>query len=397
MKFDALKILVLPSWYPDSSNDIDGSFFREQGIALAKRGVKVGVIHPRLRSLRRPATILTGPNGITIQNDEGVQTFRSHGMAWFPRMPRLSRWYWIRHGLRLFEQYINDHGMPDIVHVHSMLNAGVLALELHRRHGVPYLITEHSAAFSRNLLSDEQMVLASSVATHAQRRFAVSKPFCELLIDQLGDGAGEWEEMPNIVNQAFLEHELQRRSQKKQSFRFLTIALLTENKATANLLQSFAMQFAGQDGVYLDIGGDGPERPRLESQATELGIQEQVRFLGSLSRAQVRGAMADADVFVLPSHYETFGVVVVEALALGKPVIATRCGGPESIIKSGDGVLVPTHDVDALAKAMAEVFANVGQYDPVDIRKRCRQRYSEDTVVARLTKVYREVVESRVC
>lgn len=389
--------LIIPSWYPDVPNDIGGSFFREQAIALAKRGVRVGVIHPSLRSMRRPVSILTGCYGIQTENDKGVQTFRSQGMSWFPRMPNLSRWYWLRHGIRLFEQYINEHGMPDVIHVHSMLNAGVLALELHRRHGIPYVITEHSSAFARNLLSVEQMALVTGVATHAERRFAVSKPFCGLLKQQLGDGAGEWEEMPNIVSQAFLDHSLQRYTQKKKAFRFLTIALLTENKATANFLQAFAMQFAGQDGVYLDIGGDGPERPRLESLTKTLGILKQIRFLGLLSREQVRDAMADADVFVLPSHIETFGVVVVEALALGKPVIATRCGGPESIVEQGDGLLVPTHDVAALAKAMAEVFANVDCYKPADIRARCRKRYSEDAVVARLSKVYREVIESRTC
>lgn len=392
-----LHILIIPSWYPASSGDIVGSFFREQAIALAKRGLNVGVIHPNLRSLRRARTIFTGPYNMLAENDQGVQTFRSHGMAWFPRITRLSRWYWLRNGLRLFEQYVKEHGMPDIIHAHSMLNAGVLALDLHRRHGIPYVITEHSSAFARDLLSDEQMGLATSVATHAARRFAVSKPFCELLLHQLDKEPGVWEEMPNIVNQAFLDHDLQRYTQKKQAFRFLTIALLTENKAIDNLLQAFANQFAKQDGVYLDIGGDGPERPSLESLAKATGILEQVRFLGSLSRTQVRDAMAAAEVFVLPSHYETFGVVVVEALALGKPVIATRCGGPESIIESGDGVLVPTRDVDALAKAMTHVFANMDRYDPVDIRERCRQRYSEDAVAARLTKVYRDVVGSHVC
>lgn len=390
-------ILVLPSWYPATPNDIGGSFFREQAIALANRGVKVGVIHPALRSMRRPASIFTGPYGIQKANDQGFHTFRSQGIAWFSRLQRLSRWYWMRHGIRLFEQYINEHGMPDVIHVHSMLNAGVLALELHQRYDIPYVITEHSSAFARHLLSDKQIVLAASVASHAERRFAVSQAFCELLIHRLGHEAGEWQEMPNIVNQAFLDHELQRCTQKKQAFHFLTIALLTENKATANLLQAFAIQFAGQNRICLDIGGDGPELPRLESLATELGILEQVRFLGSLSRAQVGDAMAYADVFVLPSHYETFGVVVVEALALGKPVIATRCGGPESIVEPGDGLLVPTHDVDALAKAMAEVFANVDCYEPAEIRERCRQRYSEDAVVAQLTKVYQEVIVSRTC
>lgn len=392
-----MHIVFLPSWYPATPRGISGSFFREQAIALAKRGVEVGVIHPQPRSLRRLSTVFVGPYGVTAEEDEGVQTYRSHGLSWFPRMPRLSRWYWIRHGIRLFEQYIEKHGMPDLVHVHSMLNAGALALELHRKYRIPYVITEHSSAFARHLLTKEQYVVARTVAHHAKGRFAVSKSFCELLMDHLGGQAGEWVEVPNIVTQAFLDHDFSGRTDKPKASRFLTVALLTENKAIDNLLRAFAKQFAGLAGVSLHIGGDGPDRPRLEALTKDLDILKQVQFLGALSRTEVSDAIADADVFVMPSHYETFGVAVIEALALGKPVIATRCGGPESIIAQGDGLLVPTNDVDALAKAMTEIVVSIDHYDALSIRERCRQRYSEDVVILRLIKLYREVIESRAC
>ena len=107
--------------------------------------------------------------------------------------------------------------------------------------------------------------------------------------------------------------------------------------------------------------------------------------------------MAAANVFVLPSHHETFGVVVIEALALGKPVIATRCGGPESIIESGDGLLVPTNNIEALAQAMAEISSHMDQYDPVDIRERCRIRFGEEAIVSRLIEVYQDVSKVPVC
>ena len=78
----------------------------------------------------------------------------------------------------------------------------------------------------------------------------------------------------------------------------------------------------------------------LEALVQEKALTEQVTFLGSLTREQVRQEVSEADAFVLSSEYETFGVVVIEALALGKPVIATRCGGPESIVVPSVGYLV---------------------------------------------------------
>ena len=392
-----MHVVFFPSWYPATEDDLNGSFFREQAIAIAKRNVQIGVISPALRSMRYWKSVFTGSYKMQAELDNGVQTYRDHGMAWFPRIHRLSRWHWIRNGRLLFERYVDDQGMPDLIHVHSILNAGVLALELHLKHGIPYVITEHSSFFVRDRFSTDEVALAGEVAVQANRRFAVSLPFCDLLMSQFGNEAGQWEPMPNTVNQAFLDYTYQRHTDENQSLRFLTIGLLTKIKATANLIQAFAQRFAGQDEIILEIGGDGPERPHLEKMVRKLGMQSQIHFLGELTRLEVIGAMAAANVFVLPSHYETFGVVVIEALALGKPVIATRCGGPGSIIESGDGLLVPTNNIEALAQAMAEISLHMDRYDPVDIRERCRIRFGEEAIVPRLIEVYRDVSKATVC
>ena len=392
-----MHVVILPSWYPATEDDLNGSFFREQAIAIAKRNIQIGVISPCMRSMRHWKSVFTGSYQMQAELDNGVQTYRSHGMAWFPRIHRLSQWHWIRNGRLLFERYVDEQGMPDLIHVHSILNAGVLALELHLKHRIPYVITEHSSFFVRDRFSTDEVALAGEVAVQANRRFAVSLPFCDLLINQLSNEVGQWEPMPNIVNQAFLDHSYQQHTYKNHSLRFLTIALLTKTKATTNLVQAFAQRFAGQDEMILEIGGDGPELPHLEKMVEDLGIQSQVHFLGELTRLEVIRAMAAANVFVLPSHHETFGVVVIEALALGKPVIATRCGGPESIIESGDGLLVPTNNIEALAQAMAEISSHMDRYDPVDIRERCRIRFGEEAIVSRLIEVYRDVSKAPVC
>lgn len=178
----------------------------------------------------------------------------------------------------------------------------------------------------------------------------------------------------------------------KDRFGFVNIALLTEKKGVHNLIRAFAKSFPKDPSVVLDIGGDGTERPRLEALAVNLGVTDRVRFLGALDRDQVAQAMARANAFVLASRYETFGVVVIEALALGKPVIATRCGGPESIVREQDGLLVPPDDIDALAEAMRTMRSNYGRYQSADIRANCIARYSEQAVVERLTRVYTQVL-----
>ena len=102
--------------------------------------------------------------------------------------------------------------------------------------------------------------------------------------------------------------------------------------------------------------------------------------------------MAVADAFVLSSRNETFGVVIIEALALGKPVIATQCGGPESILRPADGLLVPVDDVSAMANAMCQLIERRNDYDPVEIRQSCVARFSETAIAKRLNWIYAEVL-----
>ncbi len=385
-------ILILPSWYPAHPGDINGVFFREQALALAKHGHRVGVISPHLRSLRQWRSLFTGQRGIQQEIDAGLTTLRSYGTAWFLRSSSANAELWLTHGRRLFNQYVKCYGRPDLIHVHAMLNAGLLAQQMQRRDGVPYVVTEHFSGYARGTLRPVQLGMAASVAGNAARRFAVSRALCDLLQQKLGEAAGVWEELPNIVEQRFLDRPLMRRVVSNRRFRFVCVALLTENKGTHLLLQAFARQFATDARVTLDIGGDGVERPRLEQLAGHLGVKDRVRFLGALSRDQVVEVMESADVFVLASRYETFGVVVIEALALGKPVIATRCGGPENIVREHDGLLVPAGDINALAEAMQQMRVDASRYPPDVIRASCASRYSEEAVVERLTRIYHQVV-----
>jgi glycosyltransferase involved in cell wall biosynthesis len=93
-------------------------------------------------------------------------------------------------------------------------------------------------------------------------------------------------------------------------------------------------------------------------------------------------------VFVLSSLVETFGVVVAEALAMGVPVVATRSGGPESIVGADDGLLVPPGDELALADAMAVMVETRGDYNADLIRKRCIDRFSGAAVADALSGIY---------
>ena len=107
------------------------------------------------------------------------------------------------------------------------------------------------------------------------------------------------------------------------------------------------------DGATLLLAGDGPERAALERRATELGLGDRARFLGALGRDEVLRLFRAADASVLSSAWENFPHTLVEALAVGTPVVATAVGGVPEIVRDGEnGLLVPAGDPAALAAAL---------------------------------------------
>ena len=143
----------------------------------------------------------------------------------------------------------------------------------------------------------------------------------------------------------------------------------------------------------LIIAGEGGERKNLQQLAASLGVSQAVQFLGAISREQVKGLMASSCCYMLSSHIETFGVVVIEALSQGTPVISTRCGGPESILTLEDGVFVPINSVEAMADAMIYIINNEHNYDREQIRQRCLAEFSEAAFIKGMVEIYQSFID----
>jgi Glycosyltransferase Family 4 len=191
-----MHILFIPSWYPCTSADIVGSFFREQAIAIKKQGCKVGVIALQIRSLRSRKLLSIDNFRIRSTIDEGVNTYRKDCINWYPKITKGHKKLWQYYGLVLFKRYIDAHGKPDIIHVHSMLYAGVIAYEIFNQYQIPYVLTEHSTLFQRGMIRPSQLSLALSIASSAKRRFAVSASFATFLTSYFEHKSGVWEVIP---------------------------------------------------------------------------------------------------------------------------------------------------------------------------------------------------------
>ena len=383
-----MHILIIPSWYPQFTGDVKGSFFREQAIALKKAGYSVGVIYPQIRSLKNLKTILKKPYGLTVENDEGVSTLRWYTANYFPKLKNYNRNHWVKVSLKLFGIYVKKYGKPDIIHVHSMINAGFVAQIIYKKYDIPYVITEHSSAFARNLISNDVINLLKPVVEQAKTCIAVSQNFSDYL--KIKFSSNDWHYIPNIVNNSFFVPSEIGSLQTKNRIRIISICHLNKNKNTELLIRAFAQLIKNKFyELELVIGGDGEERSNLELLVKTLELDDYVKFLGALTRNEVKNEIQKSSLFVISSYYETFGVVAIEALALGKPVVSTRCGGPESIIDDHVGILVE-NDYMSLAKGILQVCKNLDNYNEDVLKEYCLNNFSEKAVINKLAKIYNE-------
>jgi len=137
-----------------------------------------------------------------------------------------------------------------------------------------------------------------------------------------------------------------------EGMRLIAVGRLAPEKGLTCLLEALAQSEVRRD-ITLTIVGDGPLGPALRERAAELGLSGQVRFAGRLGTAETMAEIARHDALVLPSFMEGLPVVLIEALALGRPVIASQVAGiPEAVRDRHNGLLVPPLDVPSLARSI---------------------------------------------
>ncbi|SDQ83973.1 starch synthase [Quadrisphaera sp. DSM 44207] len=173
--------------------------------------------------------------------------------------------------------------------------------------------------------------------------------------------------------------------------RVLFVGRLGEQKGLPALVRAAALMREDADVV---LAGEGPQRPLLEALVAQLGAGRRVRLTGYLDHRLVPAALRTAAVAVQPSRYEEMGTSVVEAMATGLPVVATRTGGIPSLVRDGEtGRLVPVDDAPALAAALDELLADPVRAAAMGARaRRAVAGHAWPSLAAGVLRVYRDAV-----
>ena len=383
------KVLFVPSWYPSDDDPITGIFVEEQAVTLS-REFDVAVLIPEMalwRNLINPHA----PDKSVKTERAGLPVYREFARPLVPHGPEsVAHATYIRAAQNGFKKVAREWGTPDVIHAHSVLPGGWAAVAVGKRHGIPVVLTEHSSPYTMHFGTELRRRLVPETLKRVDRVIAVSTALAKQLLE-VQPGL-QVELIGELVRTSFFVPRDGAGAERRTKKRFFVAARLSKEKGLDHLIEAVHLLLdKGTNSFELVIGGDGPERQKLEQMVHTLGVADYCRFLGALNREQVRESMQDCDVFVLSSLRETFGIVVGEAMACGKPVIATRCGGPEFIVNEQNGVLVDLGSPHALAGAMEDFVAERMTFDPRAVRESVVSRFSPEAFIRNITAVYESV------
>lgn len=301
---------------------------------------------------------------------------------------------WIKYGIFTLEAYIKQHGKPDVIHAHNMIYAGLLASHIKIKYNIPVVVTEHSSQYA---MEDTHKLLTAKLQnafSQLHSIYAVSPKLIELLNTKFPDTIDQIKWLPNVLDPIFENKPVDQTIAKPTTtFRCLNIGNLIPLKGQKELIKSFAMIFKDIDAT-LTIVGKGYLKDELQGLINSLDVKEKVSLIELIPREEVITQLDHCDVFVLPSHYETFGVVLIEALSRGIPVISTYCGGPECIVNKNNGILVQPKNENQLADALFEMYENHNKYNKTILRNDCLLLYGKDSFYKKIIGIYRESIEN---
>jgi len=371
------KVLFLPKWYPCEGDVQHGVFVQKHARAAALHN-EVAVLHAHPSKIKSRIAKSTEGSLTEVIIYYKVTAFSAVNFSLYV-ISMFRGWHIIA----------KSGFMPDVCHVHIMTRPILVALWLRLRHAIPFIISEHWSGYLTGLFERQSFFKKWFM------RWAMSKAsLITAVSDHLKNAMlqcrlkGSYRILPNIVETM---PDAWRQQPAAGTFRFLVVADLKDTvKNISGVIRAFGEVHRKDEQTELMIVGDGIDRDVLEKQA-----KPGVTFLGEKTNQEVLRIIPAAHVLIVNSRIETFSVVTLEAIFSGRPVIATRCGGPQQFINEQNGMLIEKDNAAELASAMIRIKNNYSRYVPEKIKDSLPRLYTMDAVARQLDNCYEEVSRQR--
>ncbi len=400
-----LKIMMLSHMYPRTNNPMSGNFIHEGNEALLLRGVQLIVVSPipyvpacfqnnPRRQAYREMPAVTKHENITVYYPK----YLCGPGRLFHAMSTLSLSLRLMH----FKKELMSIFRPHILHSHCSTPDGYAGLILGKRLNIPTICTlrgDDVNIFPKNDMLTR--ILTQKVINGSCQVVAVSEglkksaqnlcfPDNEIKVIHNGVDCDKFKYNPTI--RVLIR---QRLGIDQESTVLIFIGNVEKSKGVIELAECFIYLSKKYKDLHLIMVGAGPELPNLKNLKEERGLTGRLHLPGLVHHSEVNNFLSAGDIFVLPSHNEGFPNVIKEAMACGRPIIATRVGGIPEVIENGkNGILIHPHSMESLTQAIQYCLDNPELCQSWGMKGRIlvRERFSWEKNAEQYIKVYEEVL-----
>ncbi|HZZ75053.1 MAG TPA: glycosyltransferase, partial [Puia sp.] len=302
---------------------------------------------------------------------------------------------YFRRNLEFVRELRKNNDLPDLVHVQVALKAGLIALYLKWKYGIPYILTEHWSGYYR--ISRDSLYKKSYLTRFATRLIMKNAarvlPVSEDLGKEISDhwSAVSFQNIPNVVNT-----DLFYPSNRTPSviFRFIHISSLQYPKNPEGIIRAFSELL--KQNITAELELVGPLTTSLIELIKAFGLTtDQIICTGEISYDQVAVELRKSSSLIMFSFYENMPCAILEALCSGLPVIATKVGGIREIIGKENGILVNPGKDNELLDAMKEMILHYDRYDRAQISHEATQQFSYEVIGKKIVDIYHSVLENK--
>ena len=380
-----MKIFVISRNWPSEQHPQWGIVERDQAVALRKLGHQVYSLYLDIRPEPHTKKL-----GITREVKEGVVVYCfCAGSHWAEILKKISPHlqYDAVEALffDLFRRVVKLEGMPDVVYGHYLRYCS-RALAIKRKYGIPAVGLEHWSEMCKTEIREDLKQRAEETYPYLDRQLVVSDALRENILRCIGV------DTTVVYNTYGKEFYYQEHVKKDDIVRFVLTGNLLPIKGFDVVIRALGESESLPNNLLFTIIGDGTEKEKLQEMIETYHLSDKVHLVGRKTRDYIVDALHEADVYILSSHSETFGVAPVEALACGVPVIATDCGGSRSYMNEFNGLMIPVNDVKAMSGAISYMVEHYMEFDRKRIAEDCKQRFSAESIARQLEAIFEDVI-----
>lgn len=391
-----IKVCMPTTTFPRWPGDGEGAFVWGLARALARQGAEVDIV------------ALHSPGSDTYEEFDGLTVHRPK--YWWPeqqellrkeqaglpitlRKYRLARLQLLPFGLIHTSKIIQIARGADVIHAHWTLSAGT-ALPGHWMYNRPLIATVQGSDIFQVTQHPIGAWFTRQILTRCSAVTTLSQALCQATTVAAGMPADKIHIIPNGVDTSeFVPPS----DPDERDPLILFVGSLIPRKGVTYFLEALVKFFIQMPGYQALILGGGSQQAALETQARQLGIDHKIKFAGFVSQEQIRYAMRKAKLLVLPSLEEGQGVVLLEALASGTPIVASNVGGIPDVVTSDVGYLVAPADPIGLSKGMHTLLVNTEQWQAMSkaARNRAVNFYDWQLISKKFLDVYADLIQNR--